>query len=156
MLLVTRRQSIPPPLSGGSPWCETLLSPQQQLSIGHHAAHDPQVPRGSASSLLPRTAPRKGLAQFWKILGNIRDCEALRKLSVCASCHASQEGWEGLLCPVGFTDPAPSLPPLPSLTLDRCSWLHHRGQTDHPYLCCLPSMVWPHIAVQKYLCSLPA
>ena len=61
-----------------------------------------------------------------------------------------------LLCPVGFTDPAPSLPPLPSLTLDRCSWLHHRGQTDHPYLCCLPSMVWPHIAVQKYLCSLPA
>ena len=109
LLLVTRRQSIPPPLSGGSPWCETSLSPQQQLSIGHHTAHDPQVPRGSASSLLPRTAPRKGLAPFWKILGNIRDTVKL-STSFLFVLHATPPREVGRGCCVQWAAPTPSPP----------------------------------------------
>ena len=70
----------------------------------------------------PQNSSQKGagsvLEDPWKHQGH---CEALHELSVCPSCHASQGGWEGLLCPVGCTHPVPSLPPLSSLILDRAA-----------------------------------
>lgn len=115
LLLVTRRQSIPPP-SGGSPWCETSLSPSNSFPLGTTCTWSTGAQR-LCFLPSPRTAPRKRLAQFWKILGNIRDIRS-SSTSFLFVLHATPPRKAGRGC-VQWA--SPTLPPpcllLPSLTL---------------------------------------